>query len=265
MRKSLVSTLAALLLLAFVAPAFSADVTCWFSPGWKKKAPTAQAITKELSAKSGIAIKPRIAKSYPEILSAFATDDANIVYVGSFVQAIISARKLGTPLAQAINGKEMYGSWMIFPKGGDPAAILAATPEKIAFAKGASSGESGAKAATGGAAKMATPNHGASAGAVKAGKAAAAFVKNWWWEANKAKFATLDVYQVPGVSDLGNPDNVLTASKAISAGDAEKIKNAAMDSAAVFGADKIVPFSGDLSFSLGLMEKGKIDPMTYSW
>ena len=65
-------------------------------------------ITGALSQNSGVTVKPRIAKSYPEILKAFSTGDANLVYVGSFVQAIIKARGLGTPLAQTINGKELY-------------------------------------------------------------------------------------------------------------------------------------------------------------
>ena len=68
------------------------------------------------------------------------------------------------------------------------AEILAKFPEKIAFAKGASSGESSAKAATSGKASIPVANHGAASNAVKAGKAKAAVVKNWWWESNKKKF-----------------------------------------------------------------------------
>ena len=90
-------------------------LTCWFAPGWKTKAIQAQAITKALSDKSGVAIRPRIAKSYPEVLSAFATNEPNLVYVGSFVQSIIAARKLGTPLAQSTDGKEMYSGILIYP------------------------------------------------------------------------------------------------------------------------------------------------------
>ena len=113
-----------LLLLVFVSTAslsFAADsLTCWFSPGWKTKAIQAKAITKALSEKSGLAIRPRIAKSYPEVLKAFSTDAQNLVYVGSFVQSIIAARKLGTPLAQNVNGKEMYSGVLIYPAGQDP-------------------------------------------------------------------------------------------------------------------------------------------------
>jgi ABC-type phosphate/phosphonate transport system substrate-binding protein len=265
MKKLFITSLTALFLFSIVAPALSADLTCWFPPGWKKKAAQAKTITAALSDKSGVKVKPRIAKSYPDILKAFATDAPNLVYVGSFVQAIIAARGLGTPLAQNVNGKELYGSFMIFPKGKDPKAILASSPEKIAFARGASSGESGAKAATLGKAKMGTPNHGATAGAVKAGKAAAGFVKNWWWAANKAKFPTLDMYQVPGASDVKNPDNVLTASKAVPADVMAKIKTAAISSPDAFGAKKMADFSGNLDFSISNMKAGKIDPMTYSW
>ena len=266
MKKLLATLTVALFLGGVVGPAFASDLTCWFPPGWKKKAAKAKEITTALSDNSGITVKPRIAKSYPEILEAFSKGDAGLVYVGSFVQAIVKARGLGTPLVQTINGKEMYGSWMIFPKGEDPKTILANSPDKVAFARGASSGESGAKAATAGKASIGTPNHGASAGAVKAGKAKAAFVKNWWWQGNKDKFSTLDVYQVPGASDLGNPDNVLTASKGVSADVAAKIKKAAIASKDVFGGKEMADFDGStLDFSLGLMEKGKIDPMTYSW
>jgi hypothetical protein len=188
------------------------------------------------------------------------------VYVGSFVQAILKARGLGVPLTQSINGKESYGAWMIYPKGQDPKTILSEHPSEIAYATGASSGEGGAKAATQGAASMPTFNHGASARAVNSGKAKGAFVKNWWWEANSSKYSSLDVYQVPDVSDLGNPDNVLTAPIGISEADREAIQKAAMASASAFGAQSVEAFDGAaMNFSLGLMKMGEIDPTTYSW
>ncbi len=73
--------------------------------------------------------------------------------------------------------------------------------------------------------------------------------------------------EVPGVSLTKNPDNVLTASKAVPADVANKVKAAALESSAAFGSDAvIVPFdSSKLSFSLGLMQKGGIDPLTYTW
>jgi len=257
------------LVLAMGGPlsSLAADsVTCWFPPGWQAQGEQAKAITTALSENSGVEVRPRIAKSYPEILEAFSTNDANLVYVGSFVQTIIRARELGTPLAQTINGKEMYGSWMVYPTGGDPKAILASSPENIAFAVGASSGESGAKAATAGKASIGTANHGAAVSAVKAGKATAAFVKSWWWEANKDKFAGFDVYQVPGVSDSKNPDNVLTASKAVPADLQSQLKKAAIESKAAFGGASMAEFdSAALEFSLGLMKQGKIDPLAYAW
>ena len=257
----------AALLMSVPMSALSADsVTCWFPPGWKSKGSKAKAITTALSKQSGLDIKPRIAKSYPEILTAFSSDQQSLVYVGSFVQAIIKARNLGTPLVQNINGKDLYSGVLVYPKGQNPEEILKNNPTQIAFAVGASSGESSAKAATKGKAAMGVANHGASAGAVKAGKAKAAVVKNWWWDANKQKFPMLEMYRVPGVSIDKNPDNVLTASKAVPVATAQKIKKAAIASKDAFGAPKMVSFdTSRLDFPLSLMKKGKIDPKTYSW
>jgi ABC-type phosphate/phosphonate transport system substrate-binding protein len=266
--KKRVSLLLMLIFLATSSLTFAADtLTCWFSPGWKSKAVKAKEITQALSEKSGLSIRPRIAKSYPEVLSAFATDKPNLVYVGSFVQSIIAARKLGTPLVQNANGREMYSGILIYPEGQDPAAILKNSPADIAFALGASSGESSAKAATGGKASLGVANHGAAVNAVKAGKVKAAVVKNWWWAGNGKKFTGMKSYEIPGVSEQKNPDNVLTASKAVPKDVAEKVKQAAIASAGAFGANaNIVAFdSSKLSFSLGLMKKGGIDPLTYSW
>ena len=246
--------------LSLATPALAADVTCWFPPGFAPE--KAKAIADALGA-SGVSVEPRIAKNYPEIIDAFAAKGNNVTYVGSFVQAILAAKKQGVTLVQAVDGKQLYGAVMVYPKGGDPAAILADSPAKIAFAKGASSGESGAKAATGGKATLAKAGHGAAADAVKAGTAVAAFVKSWWWEANKAKYPELQVHQVPGVSDAKNPDNVLTASKHLDAAVAAKLKAAALAAPAAFGAQSMQPFSGDLSFTLSLMAKGKIDPVSY--
>lgn len=250
----------------FLTTAMASDMNCWFSPGWKKKPQQAKAICTALTEKSGITIKPRIAKSYPQILKAFDSPDQSLVYVGSFVQAIIKARNLGTALVQNINGKEFYSGVLVYPKEEDPQKILNDYPEKIAFAKGASSGESSAKAATDGKAKMGTANHGVTCAAVKAGKAKAGVVKNWWWESNKSKFPMLDMYKMPGISITKNPDNVLTASKAVPSDIQEKIAAAAIASKEAFGAPQMAKFDTSLlDFSLGLMKKGKIDPLTYSW
>jgi ABC-type phosphate/phosphonate transport system substrate-binding protein len=249
-------------LFCLVQPIFAADtLTCWFPPGWKKKAAQAQTIAKALTKESGIKVRPRIAKSYPEILTAFSSDKPNLVYVGSFVQAIINARDLGTPLVQNVNGKEMYSGVLVYPKGGDPATILKKDASQIAFAVGASSGESSAKAATGGKASVGTANHGASCAAVKAGRAEAAVVKNWWWESNSSKYPDFAMYEIPGVSVKKNPDNVLTASKAVPADIKKKIQAAAISSSPAFGKGaKMMPFSASkLSFSLDLMAKGKIN------
>lgn len=246
---------------------FSAEsISCWFPPSWKDKTEKAENITKALSEKSGIAVHPHIAKSYPEILTSFATEENSLVYVGSFVQAIIKARGLGVPLVQSVNGKELYSGIMIYPKGKDPVAILKISPSKIAYALGASSGESTAKAATDGKASIGTHSHSASADAVKSGTAEAAVVKNWWWEANKDKYPNMETYNIPACSKVGNPDNVLTASHALTKDQREKIISAAIQSKDVFGADSIRPFSdSSLMFSLWLMKKGGIDPITYRW
>ncbi len=267
MKKFTIFLVAFSMLWGVSVTSYGADaITCWFPPGWKTKGVKAKAITTALTKESGIKVRPRIAKSYPEILRAFDSDKAALVYVGSFVQTIIHARGLGTPLVQNINGKELYSGIMVYPKGQDPQAILKNYPEQIAFTIGASSGESSAKAATDGKASIGVANHGAAAGAVKAGKAKAAVVKNWWWEANKQKFPMLEVYRVPTVSVEKNPDNVLTASKAVATESAEKITKAAIAAKNAFGAKEMVPFDKSrIDFSLSLMKKGKIDPMTYSW
>ncbi len=255
------------LLLSLTSLAVSAEaINLWFPPDWKAKANDAQTIAETLAKGSGLPIQPRIAKNYGEILDAFTRNQPAAVYVGSFVQAILRARQLGTPLVQVVNGKELYAGVMVFPKGGDPVAILKTSPADIAFAVGASSGESAAKAATDGKATIAVPTHQAACGAVKAGKAKAAFVKNWWWDANQDKFPELAVYVVPGMSDAKNPDNILTVSKAVSPADAAKLKDAAMAAKAAFGATDMKPFDGSaLDFSIGLMAKGKLDPLTYQW
>jgi len=266
MKRVLGLTAAIILILAMISSAYAETLNCWFPPGWKSKPQQAQEITKALSGESGLTVKPRIAKSYPEILRAFDTPEQNLVYVGSFVQAIIKARGLGTALVQNINGKDLYSGVLVYPVGGDPKAILSSKPSDIAYAVGASSGESSAKAATDGNANMGTANHGATCGAVMAGKAKAGFVKNWWWDANKDKYPELEMYRVPGISIEKNPDNVLTASKAVPADVQKKIADAAIKVKDAFGAPEMKPFDQSrVVFPLELMAKGKIDPMTYSW
>jgi len=268
MKKFLITIVATIFAFGLVQPLFAADeLTCWFPPAWKSKSSEAEAITTALTENSGLQIKPRIAKSYPEILTAFNSKSENLVYVGSFVQSIIAARKLGTQLVQNIDGKELYSGVLILPKGVDPKDVLINTPEQIAFAIGASSGESSAKAATDGKAAIGVANHGAAIAALQAGRAKGAVVKNWWWEARAKEYPDLVMHLIPGVSIALNPDNILTASKAVSKTDQEKIKKAAMASSAAFGkAANIKPCNpGKIAFSLGLMQKGKIDPLLYSW
>jgi ABC-type phosphate/phosphonate transport system substrate-binding protein len=267
MIRKIAATLTTLFLVfSFAGIAFAETITCWFPPGWNVKGSQARAITEGLSQGAGLQINPRVAKSYPEILDAFAAGEPALVYVGSFVQTVINARGLGTPLVQSIDGKELYSGVLVYPRGQDPAAILKNFPTEIAYAVGASSGESSAKAATGGQAAIKVPNHGAASGAVLAGKAKAAVVKNSWWEGNKDKFAGLEMYIIPEVSIQGHPDNVLTASKGISADQRTRITAAAIAAKAAFEAPEMKPFDASrLKFTRDLMQKGKIDPLTYTW
>lgn len=268
MRRILASLVTILFIVGLVQPLFAADtLTCWFPPSWKNNDSQSQEIAKALSEGSGIIVHPRIAKSYPEILRAFDSNSQNLVYVGSFVQAIIAARKLGTPLVQNANGKELYSGILITLNGVDPMETLRKYPEKIAFAVGASSGESSAKAATGGQAALGVANHATAVNAIKAGRAKGAIVKNWWWEDNKDKYPEMQSFLIPGVSIAQNPDNVLTASNAVPENVQVKIKIAALANSSAFGkgARMKVFDSGKLAFSLGLMQKGKINPLAYSW
>ncbi|MBL3527782.1 MAG: hypothetical protein JMN27_03360 [gamma proteobacterium endosymbiont of Lamellibrachia anaximandri] len=267
MKNTIFRTLVLLLATVFSGVTLATEaIDLWFSPGWKAKATKAKVITTELSSKSGLLIRPRIASSYPQILDTFSSGKPALVYVGSFVQAIIRARGLGEGLVQAASGKEFYSGVLVYPKGADPVAILSGSPSKVAYAVGASSGESSAKAATDGQAAIPTKNHGATCGAVKVGKAQAGVVKNWWWAGNSRRFPELAMYEVPGVSETKNPDNVLSASKGVSADVKAKIIDAAKASKDVFGATEMVDFDPTtLDFSLALMAKGKIDPNTYSW
>lgn len=246
--------------------ALAADVvTCWFAPG--KRMDQAKAIAGALSKGSGVEVKPRIASNYPEILEAFATREMNLAYVGSFAQAIIMARKLGTPLVQNVDGKELYAGIMIHKIGQDPQAILSSSPAAIAYAIGASSGESAAKAATAGKASIGVNSHAAAVDALLSGKAQAAMVKDIWWQSNKSKYPGLKAYEIPKISAKKNPDNVLTASSTVPANLVEKFKAAAIKNSAVFGPGAVMkPFTASqLNFSLGLMMQGRIDPLTYKW
>lgn len=251
----------------FASSVAAADsISLWFAPGWKSKAQQAKTICDSLSQDTGLTIEPRIAKSYPDILDSLQSKEQALVYTGSFVQAIIKARDLGTPLLQGLTGKEMYAGILIYPKDQDPQAILQNSPSEIAFAASASSGESSAKAATGGKASMKVRDHNAAVGAVKVGRAKAAVVKNHWWASNAKRFPEMAVYNIPGISEEKNPDNVLSASNSVPAEVQEKIKKAAISHADVFGVKEMVPLdSSKMEFSLELMSKGNIDPSTYAW
>lgn len=264
MKKFLLFTM----VLAAAAPSHAAadDITCWFPPGWESKGDRIRSIVDALAQGAGVTVQPRVASSYPRILDAFAAGGPDLVYAGSFVQSIILSRNLGTPLVQVRDGKEFYAGIMVHPKGQDPAAILRDHGARVAFAVGASSGESSAKAATNGKAAFRVASHAAAAGAVAAGKAAAAFVKNWWWASHRNQYPALTSWSVPGVSEEKNPDNILTASKGVPKSLIPKITDAAIRAKDDFGADTMVSVTPDiLDFSLSLMKAGNIDPLAYAW
>lgn len=269
MRKTLMTALAMVIATLWMTAAKADamdDIKCWFPPSWKDQRERVLNIARVLTEKAGVSVQPRIARYYPEIMAAFSAGEPALVYAGSFVQAIIQSRDLGTPLVQNMDEKAFYSGIMIYPRDADPEAILRHYPEVVAFAKGTSSGESSAKAATGGKADLPVGSHASAAAAVTSGKARAAFVKNWWWEANRSQYPALSVYRAPGISVEKNPDNILTASKAVPVDLARRIAEAAVAGKAAFGAPAMVPFDAQhLQFSLDLMEKGGIDPLSYQW
>lgn len=255
-------------LLLLPLPALAGDILLYFPPEWKGKGAEVKTIAEALGKESGLTIEPRIVNSYPQIMEDFSGNQPILLYAGSFVQALLSARGLSLPLAQGVNGKELYSSILIAPAtaGNDAVAIVTAADAAVAYAKGASSGESGAKAATVGKAAIATTSHQLAVNAIEAGKAKCAFVKNFWWEANKGKFETMKSFDYPGVSEYKNPDNILSANKAVPAEAVGKIKAVIMSQGKTFGVQSFQEFDPNLlKPSLELMQKGKIDPKTYTW
>lgn len=248
--------------------ASAAGIVLYFPPEWADRPPQAKAIAEALAKEGGLDIQPRIAQSYPELVAAFPQKEPVLVYVGSFVQALLYARALSSPLMHAIDGKQFYTSILIAPtsSGTDPVAIVKDAGAAVSYSKGTSSGESGAKATTGGKAEIAANNHQAAINAVKAGRAKCAFVKNWWWEGNKGKIDGMNRLEYPGVSDLKHPDNVLSANRAVSPKDISKIKESVVKLSTVFGVQSFSEFDPALlEPTLSLMKKGKIDPQTYTW
>lgn len=267
MRK-LISYVLLIALSTIALPAQAAEeITCWFPPDWKLRTAQADRIARTLGEDSGLKVHSRVAESYPEILEAFAKKKPSLVYVGSFVQAILAARKLGKPLVQTVDGRQMYAGVLVTMAGTDAKEILALHPERIAYTIGTSSGESSARAATGGKASIGVRSHSEAVTAVLQGWAEGAFVKDWWWEANRAQYPGLEMHLVPGVSIQMNPDNVLTASNSVSLRDRERIRTAAMAHPEVFGRNSSMQnfTPGQLAFPLGLMRKGGLDPLVYSW
>ena len=252
---------------AALSPALAVTkIDLYFPPVWKNKPEAAGKIAAGLSRETGNKIIPHIADCYPEILTVMARKKPVLAYVGSMVSAIVNSRKLGTPLLQTLDEKQSYGGLMVVPKGISPSAILQEHPAQIAYSVGTTSGEVCAKAATGGKAAIEVSDHSAAIDAIRKGKAKAAFVKStWWWEknANNSEFAP---FLIPGISEYNNADNVLLVSNSVTPGIRLLIMSAAIKSPGLFNADRIVPFNpAGLDFTLKLMKKAGIDPLTYSW
>ncbi len=246
----------------------TADIMLYYPPGWKHGDARAAAFATALSRRSGLKIEPRITESYARILSEFSSAEPGMVYAGSFVQTLLYARGLSVPLGYVDNGRQYYTSIMIAPadSGSDPLAILGDAGSRVAYCVGSSSGESGARAATSGAACLRTKNHTESADDVRSGLAGAAFVKNWWWEDNKERYPGFKCFEVPGVTDFRHVDNVLSANKSIGLAAMGKIKAAAAESVKVLGGTRFGEFCPtSMQPSLKLMLKAGIDPMGYSW
>jgi ABC-type phosphate/phosphonate transport system substrate-binding protein len=253
-------------LLSTLGAASAVEINIYFPPDWKNQPERAAKIAEGLTQEAGIKINPYIADCYPEILTALTQKQPIFAYVGSMVQSIVYARQLGAPLVQALDHKHFYSGIMLFPKGMSPTAILNENPALIAYTVGATSGEVCAKLATVGKASIAVDDHHAAAEAIRTGRAKAAFVKNTWWEENKNNYPKLDSYNLPGISEVKNADNVLLASKFVSPDVKSALMSATLRRPELFDADLIVPFdSSSLIFTLDLMNKAGVDPLTYTW
>lgn len=244
----------------------SAPIDLWFPPSWEARQRQAATIAETLSEKSGVSIRARVAASHPEILEAFQSDAPAMVFAGSFIQTIIHQRRLGKVLLQSVNGREFYSGVMIYPAGENPEAILRDSPAAVAFAVAASSGESSAKAATNGKANIPADSHAAAAETVQSGKAKAAFVKNWWWEDHRGSFRGLSMKAIPEVSEMKNPDNLLSASNRVPPDAVSAVVQAALTEDRLFGGQKLVISKlSDLMFSIRLMDRAGIKPAAYAW
>jgi len=262
----LLLTTISILLTSFSSAWAVPEINLYFPPIWKEKPKAANKIAHELSLGIGIKIIPQIADCYPEILTALSQKKPVLAYVGSMVQTIVWLRKLGTPLVQAHNSKENYGGLMIVPKGVSATGILQDYPAEIAYTVGATSGEVCAKAATNGKASIAVTDHAAALDAIRNGKAKAAFVKNTWWNENINNYSEFEAYTIPGISEYKNADNVLFVSNFVTPEIKSLILRKAIKNPQIFNADNVTTFvSSEISYTLKLMKKAGIDPLTYSW
>jgi ABC-type phosphate/phosphonate transport system substrate-binding protein len=263
-RMVFLSVVLILLFLSAPRPVVAQEMTLWFVPGFDPA--KAIVISENLSQSSGVRLRVKVALNYPELFAGLSLKQEALVYAGSFAAVLLKERNLAVPLVQKIDGKESYAGVMVYPKGENPTNLLRDFPKEIAYAVGASSGESCAKAATGGLAAVGVREHSIALAAVKVGKAKAAMVKNLWWESNKKNYPDYEMYEVPEISQLRNPDNILMASSAVSEAARAAFTKAAIASAKAFNANEMKPFNvKDLDFSLALMRKGGIDPVTYAW
>lgn len=267
MKRLVLGMAAVMVCLGFGVPAWAEpEVHLWFPAEWQTKTEATEKIAAHLSRKSGMKITPRVVRNYQELMAAFEDKSPELAYVGSMVSAVLWSRRLAQPLFQAMDGEQFYAGVMLYPKGQEPLAILKEYPEEIAYAMGTSAGELSAKVASEGKAGQAKASQGEAAKAVGEGKAKAAFVKDYWWEKHKAEFPGVESYRLPGISENRNPDHVLLTSFSVSPEVKAHFFDAAIHAPELFDALYIAPFdASSLDFTLSLMSKAKVDPLTYVW
>lgn len=266
--KKIFLTLATIsILFATLSSAWAvSEINLYFPPEWKHQPEEAYKISDGLSNEVGIRIIPQIADCYPEILTALSRKKPVIVYVGSMVQTIVLARKLGAPLLQALDHKQYYGGVLIYPQGKSPSVILNDFPAEVAYTVGSTAGEVCAKVATRGKASIAVTDQRAAVDAIRSGEARGAFVKNTWWDENRNEYPEFGSYRVRGVSNFDNADNVLLVSNYVSPEIKSLIMAAAIKAPHIFNASLVVPFdSFFLWYTQKLMKRAGIDPLTYTW
>ncbi len=256
------------ILLSMASWAASAEISLIFPPEWLDRGLKAKNIASELSIRTGLTIQPVLAESYPEIIEAFSKKEPVLGYFGSFVHAILYSRNLCVPVAQGGDGHEFYNGIMIVPRDEayDPFTIIERAGTKVAFCYGTSSGEGAAKAASKRKAALGYDSHQAVVDAVRDGTAKAAFVKNWWWEENKARYEDLKSINHPIISSYKHPDNILCVSRFFPSEYLLKFRKEIVNCHAVFGVKFFYEVrAGIIEQTFELLSLAGIDPVAYKW